>query len=390
VSITGDWVESTTTAWLLYDITRSPLLLGIGGALRAAATIGFGLFGGAVADRVPRRQLLLVTQTSMAAASLALGVLVVTGRVEVWHVYIFSVIVAALGSFDQPTRRALFPTLVQRQDLPNAVMLNSAAVRVGRLIGPAVAGIVIALFGPAVSYFANAVTFVALIAALLAIRARQEPVLRPVPMLRAVADGFRYMIDRPLLRSLLVLDSVQSGLGLNTAIVTIVASDVLHAGPEGLGLLLSSQAAGTLLATLALILIGDVKRKGSTMLASGAAYCLALGAFGFATIGVLSAALMFVCGFTDAIWSTLRTTIVQLAADEAYRGRAMGVLLLSGRGLGQASQIETGVAVSIGGPTFAVVLGAALIAITLAAVNVTSPEVRKYESVAEPQARVAG
>src|SRR6266852_2161710 len=123
-------METTTTAWLLYEITKSPLLLGVGGAIRAAAIIVFGLIGGAIADRFPRRRLLFITQS---ASSLVLGLLVVTGRVEVWHIYVFNAVNGTIGSFDAPARRSLFPTLVPRAEMQNAVMLNASIFRLGRL-----------------------------------------------------------------------------------------------------------------------------------------------------------------------------------------------------------------------------------------------------------------
>ena len=386
VSIVGDWMETTTTAWLLYEITKSPVLLGVGGALRAAAIIVFGLIGGAIADRFPRRRLLFITQSAFALSSLALGTLVVTGRVEFWHVYVFSAVNGAIGSFDAPARRSLFPNLVPRSEMQNAVMLNAAIFRVGRLAGPALAGVIIALYGPAVSYFINVASYAAILIALAAMRVREAPLRTSTHLLRSAAQGLGYSLRRPLLRSVLILESVHSFFGVNTALITILASDVFHAGPEGLGLLLSSQAVGALVGTIFLITTGDLEHKGRAMIVSGVAYCAGFATLAIATSFQFAALLIAVCGATDALWTTMRNTIFQLQTEEAYRGRAMGVILLAGRGFTQASQLETGFAVSAGGPAFAIVFGAAAIAGSLVAVNARTDEVRSFRGSPDPVA----
>ena len=169
VSQCGSWMEQTLTTWLLYEITGSPVLLGIGGAMRAIPTFAFGLLAGAIADRVDRRRLLLFTQAGSAVTSLGLGLVVATGQVEVWHIYLASVINGTLQTFDAPARRAMYTTMVPRSQMQNAITLNAAVFRIARLIGPSLAGILIAATGPALPYFINAVSFLAIIGALVLI-----------------------------------------------------------------------------------------------------------------------------------------------------------------------------------------------------------------------------
>src|SRR5438105_2586767 len=220
VSQCGDWIEATTTAWLLYQITGDPVLLGLGGGIRAASIILFGLIGGAVADRTDRRRLLFFTQSGFAIASFALGWLVLSGGVTFWHIYIFSAVNGALGSFDAPARRSLFPSLVPRAEMQNAVVLNSAVFRLARLVGPAIGGVIIATYGPAVSYFVNFASYAAILVALAAMRVPPFVAARsPRALLQDVADGLRYTLRRPLLRAVLVLESVHSFFGVNTALI---------------------------------------------------------------------------------------------------------------------------------------------------------------------------
>src|SRR3981081_2237095 len=162
VSQCGSWMEQTLTAWLLYEITGSPVLLGIGGAMRAIPTFAFGLLAGAIADRVDRRRLLLVPQGGPAVASLPLGIIVATGHLEVWHIYLVSLINGTLQTFDAPARRAMFPTMVPRSQMQNAITLNAAVFRIARLIGPSLAGILIVAGGPPLPPFLKALSFLAL------------------------------------------------------------------------------------------------------------------------------------------------------------------------------------------------------------------------------------
>jgi len=390
VSQIGDWMETTTTAWLLYEITRSPVLLGVGGGIRALVTIAFGLIGGAVADRFPRRRLLFVTQTGFALSSLALGVLVVTGQVTFWHIYAFSAINGTLAAFDAPARRSLFPTLVPRSELQNAITLSGSVFRLGRLLGPAAAGAMIAAYGPAVSYFVNVASYAAIIVALALMRAGDAVPRVRRALLREAAAGVTYTLSHRLLRSVLLLESVHSLFGINTALITILASDVFHVGPEGLGVLLSAQAVGALGATTALVALGDVERKGQAMLGAGVAYAILFGLLAGAVRFEVAVPLIVAIGFSDALWGTMRNTVFQFKTDEAYRGRTLSVLLLAGRGGAQGSQLETGLAVSVGGPSFAILLGAAVIGATLVAVNALTGEIRAFRGSPEPLAAVAG
>lgn len=378
VSNVGDWMETTTTAWLLYEITGSPLLLGLWGGTRAAAIIIFGLIGGTLADRVPRRRLLLVTQSGFALTSLALFAFVATGTVTPAHIYVASAVTATLGAFDAPARRSLYPTLVPRSQLQNATTLNGSVFRLARLIGPALAGILIATLGPAASFLVNAVSSGAILVALLLIRTWTHTERVRASFWSETVDGLRYTFRTPPLGHLLLLEVGHSLFGVNTALVTIVAKDLLDAGPDGLGYLVASLGAGALFATVTLVARGDVDRKGRFMVIMGAGYALLYAMFGLSGSFALSALLLFGIGATDAYWTTMRTTIFQLRADDSYRGRTLSALLLAGRGSTQGSQLVTGIAVSALGPVLAVIAGAAVVGGTLAGMNVWDPRVRRF------------
>jgi MFS family permease len=389
VSQVGDWMETTTTAWLLYQITGDPVLLGLSGGIRATSIILFGLVGGAIADRTDRRRMLFLTQSGFALASLALGILVVGGHIQPWHIYVFSAVNGALGSFDAPARRALFPGLVPRAEMQSAVVLNAAVFRLGRLVGPAVAGVVIAAYGPAVSYFVNVLSYAAILAALAFMDIPRFVARATAPLMRDVLDGLRYTLRRPLLRSVLILESTHSLFGVNTALVTVLATDVFRAGPEGLGLLLSAQAFGALVGTTGLVMSGDIEHKGRAMIISGGAYCIALALLALPAPFEVGALLLVAAAICDAYWTAMRNTMFQLQTDERYRGRSLSTVLLAGRGFVQAAQLESGIAISVGGPGFAVVSGAAVIALVLGVVNLRSAEVRSFRGLPDAVAAAA-
>jgi MFS family permease len=378
VSQCGSWMEQTLTSWLLYEITGSPVLLGIGGAMRAIPTFAFGLLAGAIADRVDRRRLLLFTQSGSALTSFALGLVVATGQVEVWHIYLASVINGTLQTFDAPARRAMYTTMVPRSQMQNAITLNAAVFRISRLIGPSLAGILIVAAGPALPYFINAISFLAIIGALLLIRTPRIVDRVRGSLLAETIDGARYTLGKPILAHLLFLESAHSLFGANTALVTIVAKDVLHVGPEGLGLLLSTLGAGALVGTGALVMSGDVDRKGRSMMLSGYAYVASFAVFAWSRSFELCAVTLAFVGFADTWWATMRNSIFQLQTDEAYRGRTLAAFLLVGRGMAQTSQLQTGVAVEAFGPQIAATVGAALIATAIVGVNARNDEVRRF------------
>ena len=378
VSSCGTWLETTLTAWLLYEITGSPLLLGLNGLMRAAPIFAFGLLAGTIADRVDRRRLLLFTQGGTALTSLALGVVVATGQVQVWHIYAAGVVSATLGAFDAPARRAMYLSLVPRSQLQNANTLNAGIFRIARLIGPILAGILIVAVGPAVPYFVNSASFVAIIGALLMMRTPPIVARERGSLWAETVDGVRYTLGKSVLAHLMVLESIHSLFSVNAALVTIFAKDVLHVGPEGLGLLLSALGAGALVGTGSLVVSGDVLRKGRWMMVAGYGYVAAFGLFAWSASFELSAVALALIGLADSWWATMRNSIFQLQADEAYRGRTLSAFLLVGRGMAQASQLQTGVAVEAFGPPVAATVGAVIIGVAIVGVNAMDDEVRSF------------
>jgi len=379
--MSGTWIELTATSWLLYQLTDSPFLLGLNGVFRAAPIFAFALIGGTVADRVERRRLLLITQSASVVTSLVLGILVVTGHVVFWHVYAISLVNATIAAFDAPGRQSLFPMLIPRGQLQNAITLNAMLFQTGQLVGPAIAGVLIARVGIAAPFFVNAASYFAIIGGLLAMRI---PPITARPLRGSIRSelvgGLRYVRANTVLPLVLAMEATFSIFGHNQALMTIFARDVLGTGPEGLGLLLSSVGAGAIAGMVVLILVGDVRRKGAFMLASGGMYAAALLVFAWSRSFPLSIAVLGVLGFADATWGALRNAIAQIVAEDAYRGRVMSLILIAARGLTSASQVQTGVATALFGAPGAATIGAVAIGGALAAAATRGKALRDFRA----------
>ena len=392
VSQVGTFIEMTATTYLLYAITNSPLLLGLGGLVRGVPILALALFGGALADRIDRKRLLLYTQSAQVVTSIILGTLVATGTVQFWHIYVIGFVNSTLSAFDAPARNSFYPSLIPRADFQNAVTLSSVIFRLSTLLGPAIAGILIATVGPASPFFVNAGSYFAIIFALLLIRAKFAAPTGPRTSLRTAAwGGIQYAMRSPVLPLILVTEGALSIFGHNSALITIFASDVLHVGPEGLGLLLSSIGAGAIVGTVVLVATGEVRPKGALMIVAGALYAVALLGFAVSTSFALSMAVLFVLGVADSGWGAMRNTIAQLATADAYRGRVMSMITVTSRGLTNAGQIETGAIVAAAGPAVGAAINAVLVGLSVATVAFRSPRLRRFRSsahvdVAEPAA----
>lgn len=373
----GNWVETTAVAWILYELTGSPILLGIGGLWRALPVLLLVVLGGAIADRLPRRKLLLVSESTTALLSLGVGLVVLAGRLEFWHLYILNLCVGTINALSVPARQAMFPEFVPREEMPAAVALNSVVVRLGGVLGPPVAGAALAMGGNAAPFLINALSFSVLVGALLLLRTGPTTAaVRPRVSLReGMAEGVSFVAGHGILKAILVLEVLTNMLGHNTALITLVARDWLGTGPEGLGLLLAGVSAGAF-AGMLLNIAFPPKRRGRMMLLAGGFYCTCLALFGLSPTLALSLALVTGMGLADGLWSVSRNTLAQLVVPDDLRGRVMSLVVLSTRGSTPLGQLSSGLLASaLGGPMTAIV-GAVVIGAGLAVSNARVPQMR--------------
>ena len=387
-SNTGRWIELTGSVWLVYLLTDSPILLGLLGIVRAVPSVVLSPIAGVIADRVDQRRLLFVTQALGFGASLALGLLVATGLVELWHVYVQVAAQAAITAFDQSTRQALFPRLVPRTQLPAAVTLSATAARLATLAGPAIGGVAIASLGEASPFLLNAASLTVLVVALVAMTG-----IAPQPrgvgggFRRELAEGLRYILRAPVLNGLIRMEVFFSIFSMNAVLITIVGVEILGVGPEGLGWLLAAPAVGSLVGIAGLVSLGHARRPGRLVVISTLIYAVAMIGFAVSTSYMVSFAILAVTGLIDAVVTITRHALVQLAAPGEMRGRVMANMGVVTRGLSPLAQTQSGLMAGILGAPLAGATAAIVLAVMAAATGYFNRSLWKFslaEAIEDP------
>jgi MFS family permease len=344
VSLTGGWMQRTAMAWLVIQITDSPLALGTVTFLQFLPMLLFALVGGVLADRFPKRQLLLGTQVGIAVQAMALAILVGTGAVQLWHLYVFAVIQGLFNAVDNPTRNAFAMELVGPDDLANAVALNSGNFNISRIIGPAAGGFLIATVGTAVCFWLNAFSYFPVIAALLMMRPAEFHAI-PAPargsVARQLVEGLGYVVRTPAVFGIFVVIWALGAFGFNfITFLPLLARYVFDTGPEGYGLLSSCLGFGSLLAVL--VVAGRGRASRQMMLRAAAGFTVLLGLVALAPWYLLGALLLIILGGTSIAFSATAQTLLQLAAPGQLRGRVMSLYTVLFAGMTPLGAITVG------------------------------------------------
>lgn len=370
ISVSGSQMQAVAISWHIYQKTDSPVMLGLVGLARVLPVIIFSLFGGVVADNYNRKKIMFITQSVMMGAAVLLAVLTDLGYDAPLLMLAATAIGAAGSAFDNPARQSLIPNLVPVEHLTNAVSLNTMMLDTAMIIGPALAGILIASSGSSTVYWLNAATFLAVIAALIMMKIEERPTpgrVRINPS--SLFEGFRFVRRNELIYSMMMLDFLATFFASVTALLPIFARDILKVGPEGLGLLYSAEAVGSLGAGLVISLIADVRRKGYLMLASVALYGAATAIYGLSTSFVLSIIMLMLIGAGDSVSTVLRSTIRQIVTPDHIRGRMTAVNMVFVMGGPQLGNLEAGLVAALIGAPMAVFTGGLL---TLVVVGITA------------------
>lgn len=355
-SMLGWQVMMVTQNWLIYDMTGAPRNLGYLGVVLSGPTILLNLWGGAVADRLDKRHLLLGTVTLSALPILALAALTHTGRIQVWHILAAAFFIGAVTAFDNPARLSLYPLLVRREDLMRAVALNSSAWQGLRIIGPAVGGFLIASAGVALSFGLAGLGFLANTLALLPIRVPSQGATTPgsrAPLL----DGVRYIWGNGLFRTLMGLTFATGFFGLSfVMLLPVFARDILGLGSQGYGLLLSTSGLGALLATLVAGSIGRPRGLSHLIPLGACLYGLLLVAFAFSRWTPTSLATIFLAGAVGSFFLIQVMTTLQMLVPDHLRGRVMGLYSMTWS-LVTVGAIQGGLLAEFFGAPIAVAIG---------------------------------
>ncbi|MBI4328734.1 MAG: MFS transporter [Chloroflexi bacterium] len=367
--VTGFNILSVAQAWLLYDLTGSPVFLGLIGAAMAVPTILMNFFGGVIADRLDRRRLIILTQSLTVATMLVLLALVATGRIEAWHLLATAAIMGAVQGFDQPARQALMPQLIDRKDLMNAVALNSAVWQGGRIVGPAIGGVLIGSFGVTVCFAVTTAAFLGAVLLFVWLRSPQNTESRRAESFRRqMGEGLAFVAKTPLFASLIGISFFNSFFGLSFIfLLPIFAKDILNAGPSGLGILIGASGVGALAGTVFVAAAGSRVPKSLVILAGGVLFGVTLALFAFSQSMPLSLAILLISGAANSVYTIAAMTVLQLAVPNALRGRVMGIWGLTWAMM-PLGGLQAGIVAHFIGAPGAVAIGAGLIVLFTMAV----------------------
>jgi MFS family permease len=375
VSVTGSQMQFVAVNWHVYLLTKSAFALGLVGLFRGVPIILCSLAGGVVADAVDRKRLMIVTQMVMLTSAALLTVGTVAGVQSVWPIYILSAFASAASAFDIPARQALMPTLVPAEDFPNAVSLGIAVFNVATIAGPAIAGFLLAESGPAVIYAINAVSFLAVIAALIMMRASGNPELQSkrsdALSLAALKEGLRFVWHTPIIVQTMTLDFAATFFASATLLLPIFAQERLHVGARGYGFLAAAPAIGSVLTALLMARLGSFRRQGRLVVSSVAVFGVATALFGISTVYWFSLLMLAVTGAADTVSTVLRQTIRQLVTPNHLRGRMTSINMMFFMGGPQLGELEAGSLAAVIGAPLSVVIGGigSLVCAAIAAVK---------------------
>jgi len=329
----GTWMQIVAQSWLIYRLSHSKFLLGLDQFLGGLPIFMFSLVGGVIADRVERRKILLGSQYAQMASAGLLTILVATGHVHVWHILCLSFISGFAQAFGGPAYLALIPTLVEREDMPNAIALNSIQFNLAVTIGPALAGQALAKFGETWCFGLNALSFLAPIVSLMIIRTRFLPSKTAESMLTSLKQGIQFARRQSSMEALILLAFCMTFLAMPLrTYFPVFVKDIFHRGPETYGNLLALMGIGSICGSLGVASAGNIKRKG--LVALGALVCLGAGIAGFAlskSLPLSQGVLVLVGASMMAVFATVNS-LVQLITTNEMRGRVMSVYNFAFRG----------------------------------------------------------
>lgn len=326
ISLSGTWMHSVAQSWLVYSLTKSPLTLGIIGSLSSLPILLFTLLGGTVADRYPKRNILIVTQFLSLLSALTVGLLADENIITVWHIGMIAFFLGTVNAFDVPTRQSFLAEVVDRGEITSAIALNSAAFNGARIIGPVMAGFVIASMGIPACFYANALSFVAVIIALWKIRAKAVIKSDARSLLRGIADGWDFVVREGPVLSIMSLIAVFSLFGIPyITLLPILAAEVLDVGAAGLSFLVASAGAGSFLAALIIAFKGEIRHKEIYIPLSGFVFSFGLLGLSFSRHFPTSLALIFLAGWGVTSFLATSNSYIQQVVSDSLRGRVMSL-----------------------------------------------------------------
>lgn len=363
----GDQMQNVAVAWLLYQLTHSPVALGFIGVADFIPTVLFSLFGGVTADRFNRKTILIVSQIILAFFAFILALLSLTNNLTPVWIYISLALAAIVRSFTQPTRQSIIPHLVPKEYLINAISLNTLLRQGSLIVGPAIAGGLIAFWGVQSVFLFNVVSFIVLVFALLPLRIpAHELGMRASYSFRSIIEGIKFVKNTPIMYSTMILDAFATFFGAATVLMPIFAEEVLKVGPQGLGLLYAAPSVGGVLAGLVISSQTHLKHYGRVIIISLIIYSIATIGFGLSKSLYLSLFFLSLVGIGDMVSTIARNTLRQLITPDHMRGRMVSINVIFAQGGPKLGEAEGGfMAALVGAPASVVIGGVASLIVTI-------------------------
>lgn len=374
----GSWMRTIALGWLVLELTDSAFLLGLISFAQTLPVLLLSLPAGVVADHLSRRRVLVVTQAVLLGLMLLLAVLVALNQIAVWQLLALSLLMGVAMAFNGPAWQSFITDLVGKDDLMNAIALNSAQFNFSRIIGPSLAGILIAAVGLALCFFINASTYLAVLIALALIRLPAAPAAGVrLALWSGIAEGLRYLRAEPTLRAVMVLTAIVTIFGFPYAVLMpVIARESLGLNASGYGQLMAATGIGAFAGAITLASLGRAVRRGRIILLAGSVFSLSLLLFAQSRLLLLSLATLVVLGFSMVGYLTTANTLVQGSVPEALRGRMMSIWTLTAFGLTPFGSLQAGALASAFSAPLALGLGALLCLAATAAVALLTPSLR--------------
>lgn len=387
ISIAGSQMQLAAIHWHIRELSGEPNPLALGGigAARIFPVIVFSLVAGTVADTFNRRRVLFLTQTALALIALALAYITFTGQITIGWIYALTALQAVAISFDGPCRQSIVPNLVPARDLPNAFSLNSIAFNIGAVLGPTLSGFVIAGWGLQAVYLANALSFGAVLLALVLIgsipqmRLERPQVFSFASLGTSIAEGVRFIVSQPIILSTMLLDFFATFFSSANTMMPIIARDILGVDERGYGLLSSAQSIGSVSAALIISQLPMIRRQGPVFLVSVVLFGLATIGFGLSNTFALTLVFLILIGASDSVSTIIRNTIRQLATPDYIRGRMTSINQIFFQGGPQLGEVEAGIVAQLFGVPFAIISGGIGCIVAVAAIARRWPQIVHYD-----------
>ena len=378
VSLIGTWIQWVAQSWLIFQLTNSSFLLGLVGFLSSIPMFILSLFGGVVADRANKRLILIVTQSAFMLLAFLLAYLTQVKLVTPGQIMVIATLNGIIMAFDAPSRQAMVVELVGKKHLMNAIALNSVSFNASRIIGPALAGVLVAGIGMSGCFYLNGISFLAVLVALVVIKlqAHAKP-FKNNSALKDLLEGISFIKGNRVIVVLICIVGVSSLFGVSYVILMpVFAHDILHVGIKGLGILMSSSGMGALIGALALARLGDFPYKGKLLMFSSLLFSCSLVGFALSKSFFFSCLILLCLGGSSVVAMALVNTLLQTMVEDEFRGRVMSAFMLTFAGFMPFGNLLSGVVAHAFGVSLTVLLNGIICTFLFLVINLAFPQVR--------------